>query len=469
MGLLTLVAIGGAVWATLRTDDRPGSVRGYELSAVFDSAQGVYVSTQVRIAGVAVGSVRGISLDEGGARLELELEGGVTIPEDSVAELKGEGVLGDRYVRITPGTSDVALAPGGRLRTSGGGTDLDALQQKVDAIATDVQAITGALRATIEQDRPQEQVGRVLENVEIITAQLALMTAANRQDVDAIADNVRRLTEVLADLAVVLGDESKGELAQIRQATEKLDRSLAHVESVAAKIDAGEGTLGRLVNDDAAMAQIEDTLADVGEVVDGITGLHTEVYYRGSQFFGTQPQDPAFDNPVAGNARNIIGLRLMPREDYWYVFEFVDHPVGEVTYTEHYLPETGTRWTEYTRTPDYRFSLQFAKRYHGLVARLGIKESAGGVGLDYLAFRDRFMLSADLYDFDFGSWPWLDGTPNLQVGARVTPYPHLYLEGGLDNVLLGLRHGYTTGFVGGGITFTDDDFKWLLATLPLPG
>jgi len=469
VGILTLVGVVGAGWAILRTNDRPGSVKGYDVAAVFPSVQGVYESTQVRIAGVNVGSVVHMDLDGGGARLTLEMQGDVQLPDDSVAELKGEGVLGDRYVRVTPGKSDTMLPPGGLLKTRDESVDLDVLEARLDRIAGDVEVITGAVRTTLEDDRPQDQVVRSLDNVEQLTAQLAALTAENRQDVDAIADNVRKLTEALNKMVDQTGTDVSGELAALKQATDKLDQSMAHVQSVSEKIDQGQGTLGRLVNDDAVLSKAEHTLDQVGGVVDKVTGLHTEVYYRGSYLLGTDPPgagEPA--NPVSGSARNLIGLRLMPREDYWYIFELVGSPLGKISYTEHFQPALGTTWTEYQRTPDLTYTLQFAKRYQDLVLRLGMKESSGGVGLDYLAFRDRLMLSADLYDFGSGSWPWLDGTPNLSLGARVTPFSHVFIEGGLENAILGLRHQYVTGFIGGGFTFTDDDFKFVLGTLPLP-
>lgn len=460
----------GAAWAMLRTDDRPGSRRGYEVSAIFDSAQGIFVTTQVRIAGVSVGSVRGLELDPGGARLRLEIQPDVELPVDSLAELRGEGVLGDRYVNVIPGSSDELLPPGGVLRTRPSGTDLDALQQKLDGIADDVKAITTALRASLEDDRPQDSVARALDNVDQLTARLDAMVAANRGDVDAIADNVRELTQALNTLVGQLGADVQGEVGALRDATARLDASLQRVESIATKIDEGEGTLGRLVNDDAAMDSIEGTLEDVGELVDSVGGIQTEVYYRGSMFLGTDPSTAGFtDNPVAGDSRNIIGLQLRPREDYWYLVEIVDHPRGSVTYTEHYLPETGASWTEYERKPEYLYSFMFAKRFHDVVLRLGVKESAGGFGVDYLALRDRLVLSADLYDFEFGSWPVLDDTPNLTLNGRFTPFPHLYLEAGLYNTILGVRHDFVTPYVGGGFTFTDRDLKWVLATMPFPG
>jgi hypothetical protein len=215
---------------------------------------------------------------------------------------------------------------------------------------------------------------------------------------------------------------------------------------------------------------VNDTVEQVQDVVDSINGLKLQVYYRGSAFFGTDPSEPDFtENPLAGQIRNIVGFRIMPREDYWYLFELVDHPTGRLTYTSHYFPGSGFAYTEYERTPDFRFTFMFAKRFYNLVARFGIKESGGGVGFDYLMFRDRLQLSVDAYDSKFASWPVLDSTPNLSMYVRVVPYRHLFLEAGLENELFGLRHGFTTGFAGAGFSFDDDDFKWVLATLPFPG
>ena len=84
-----------------------------------------------------------------------------------------------------------------------------------------------------------------------------------------------------------------------------------------------------------------------------------------------------------------------------------------------------------------------------------------------MLWRDKVMLSADVYDFTYGSWPVMDGTPNVEVTARLYPWRHVYLEGGMDNVILGARYGYATGFAGGGFTFDDDDLKYVLAALPV--
>jgi hypothetical protein len=162
-------------------------------------------------------------------------------------------------------------------------------------------------------------------------------------------------------------------------------------------------------------------------------------------------------------------MELHPQEDFWWVFEVNDYPQGAITAEEHYFPDLGTNYTEWTRRVDYRFTFQMAKRWWDLGFRLGVKENGGGVGMTWYTLQDRLQISGDAFDFAFGSYPAMDaaGTPNVRLALRSEPIDRLWLEVGGEQFLLGARYGYATGFVGAGFHFTDDDIKLLFATLPL--
>ncbi len=476
VGLLALFVVAATVWGVLRTDDRPDGVGGgYELLANFDSAEGIYKDTPVRIAGVPIGSVEAIELSDGFARARISVLGNVQLPSDSFAELKGEGMLGDKFVRVTPGTARTYLQAGDLLPTRASGADLDAVTNQVSGIADDVKAITAAMRAVAEDDGTREELTVTIENIRALSEELRGIAGDNRADLAAIADNLRRVSESLVTVLDRTSASVDGEMAAIRTATDTLDRAAQNLESITGKIDDGQGTIGQLLNDSTTIDSVNDTLASVNETVEtvgslvgNVSRIRTEVYYRGSYFYGTTPNDDAFaGNPVSGLARNVVGLRLMPREDYWYVAELVSHPLGSISYEDRSIPELGTAYREYVTRPDYRFTFQFAKRFRDLVVRFGVKESSGGIGADLLLWRDRIQLSADVYDFTYGSWPVMNGIPNVELTARLYPWRHVYLEGGMDNVVLGARYGYVTGFAGGGFTFDDDDLKYVLAALPI--
>ena len=85
------------------------------------------------------------------------------------------------------------------------------------------------------------------------------------------------------------------------------------------------------------------------------------------------------------------------------------------------------------------------------------------------AFKDRLGVHADVFDFYFGSYPDLEsqGLPNVRLGARVEPLPNFYLEAGSEQIPLGIKRGYFTGYLGLGFHFQDDDVRWVLQGLPL--
>lgn len=474
VGVLTLLVGAFIALFIQRTDDRPdGAVEGYVLYALVPTAEGVQVSTQVLIAGVSVGSVRRIELEGPEAKLTLEMSGQVKLPTDSYAEMHGTSVLGDKTVVIQPGTGAELLVDGDTIETRRFGPDIDALSAQVETITADVQAITASLREVLDDPEFKASLTATVQNLEELSKTVKDISTANSAQISVIAENLRVVTESLKELLNTTGGAIDSQMAIIEQATLKLDASLADINSITSKIDAGEGTLGYLLNDDTpaqqlelTLSQVNTTLDEVNDLVGSVSDLQTDIYYDGAVLLGTQPDASFGDNPYDGQTRNALGLEIRPRDDYWYIVEIVDHPLGSFDFRQVESPELGTVYTEYVRTRATRVSFQFARRYDNVVLRFGLKDSSGGVGADLLLLSDRLKLSADLYDFDYGSYPVLDGTPNLKLGLQLEPRPHIVVQAGLYNTLVGAKYGFATGYIGGGFHFTDDDFKWIVASLP---
>jgi len=335
------------------------------------------------------------------------------------------------------------------------------------------------LREMIENDANTDAIEATLQNVEDLTAEVESLVSRNSRDIDAIVDSVGRLTASLEGFAMDVSQDVDQEMTQLQDATATLQEALQDVESITSKIDDGEGTIGALINDSTTVDSINDTIDNVNDVVEGFSGLKAEVYYTGRYYFGTQPDDPVFyyGNPLAPNLEggigssgaNTVGVRLSSMEDFWYLFEIVDHPQGTVDWTETYAPEIGEVYTEWVRKPAFRLTFMMEKRWGNFSFRLGIKESGGGVGVTWYAARDRVQVQADLFDFDLGSFPALAsrGTPNTRLLFRWEPLPKIYAEVGTEQVFLQARYNYLTAFGGVGFHFNDDDIKLLLATLPL--
>ncbi|WP_316015649.1 outer membrane lipid asymmetry maintenance protein MlaD [Roseobacter sp. HKCCA0434] len=127
IGAAVLVAAGGFIAYAAQTTDFGGPGRGdFELTAAFRSAAGVGAGTDVRMSGVKIGTVSGLSLDPQTyqAIATLALNTAVEVPEDSDARILADGLLGGNYVAITPGGSEFMLEDGGQILNTQGSVSL---------------------------------------------------------------------------------------------------------------------------------------------------------------------------------------------------------------------------------------------------------------------------------------------------------------------------------------------------------
>ena len=103
---------------------------GYEIQAVFANSGGLKSGASVAIAGVEVGRVKEVFLDNYQARVILALPGDVQIQRDAMASIKTKGLIGEKFVQISPGGSDRHLSHGDRLRRTESAVDFEQLLSK---------------------------------------------------------------------------------------------------------------------------------------------------------------------------------------------------------------------------------------------------------------------------------------------------------------------------------------------------
>jgi phospholipid/cholesterol/gamma-HCH transport system substrate-binding protein len=462
VGLFAAAAIVAAVYFSMATSDNPFKDKGYVLHARLTSAEGLQPGSAVELAGVRIGAIDTVRIEAGRAVVDLSMDPGYSLPLDSRIAVASRGILGDTVLKVSSGTSDTALQAEDWIESLEPPPSLKELQEQLGVIATDIEAITGTLRTLLSSEETIGGVQSIITNIEAFTHDLQGITRDNRSDLDAVVDNLRVLSEQLGLLVQESRPDVVKELESIQEATDTLNRGLRRVESIATKIDDGEGSLGMLVNDDRLTSGLTDMVGDLGTLVESINRFQIEVYYRG-EFHITHRQPNA-----RFSGKNTIGVRVMPRPDYWYVFEVVDDPSGSFS-EETLFVDDGSGFTsvrEVRQTRKLQFTLQFAKRYRDLTLRLGIKEGSGGFGADLWLLDDHLGLSLDIFDFVWASWPDQRGIPNIKFAVDVVPIKNIYLTAGTDNIVNRAIHGEFTWFVGGGVWFTDNDIKWVLGTLP---
>jgi phospholipid/cholesterol/gamma-HCH transport system substrate-binding protein len=99
----------------------------YEVEAAFTTVTGLKPGATVEIAGVEVGRIKNIALRDDQAHVTLAIHDGVKLYSDTFASIKTRGIIGEKFITLSPGGGGDPLGPGGRIRDTESGLDLEEL------------------------------------------------------------------------------------------------------------------------------------------------------------------------------------------------------------------------------------------------------------------------------------------------------------------------------------------------------
>jgi len=478
VGAMVLALSGAAIFGYRFVSRETGTAGGYRVHAYLPDVTGVAPKSRVMISGIQVGVVDKIFLENGLARIDIKMMPGQKLYVDAAVGKKASSLIGESYIVLVPGTEGRdQIANEGEIIGKIQEANIESLQNQVADILKDVKAVTSTLKSTVGSDQGQAQIADILKNLAQVTEQLNQTVRENREGVKSTIENVNAITaiskpeiqQILLNVRVMTeelrkmterGKDGGGQGGEVRNTVERVERAsaslesaLAHADNVAARIDKGEGTVGRLTKDETLVNEVESVVEDVGELIGGIGRLQTVVGLRTDYNF------------LANTIKSYVELRLQPSEDKYYMIQLVNDPRGKTSFEQVTVdtsnPNEPSNWreTRVTTTNEFRFSFQFAKRFGPLTGRFGIMESTGGIGLDLHLLDDRFELRQDV--FGFGE----QLAPRWRVTMGYEFVRKLWLLGGVDDILSTDRRDY---FVGLQLRFTDTDLKSVLPFAPTP-
>lgn len=476
VGIFAFVALVLLGWFILRIEDiRLFEPPGERLAADFDSVAGLDDKAAVRVAGVRVGRVDGISLADRKARVGLLLDQPLSLTEGTTARLATSGLLGERYVELVPGPAGNPPLPEGAVVPGETPVTVDQAIARLSEVGESIQRLTGSMEGTLAGG----DLDRLLENLAATAEEVRRMVEANRADVattvhnfalasDTLARELPKLSQqmqgLMAQISAVLDEnrgELKGSLANVQDLTERMKTSVDHFNDISGRIARGEGTIGKLVNSEEAHDELVATLDTIQEGVEGLSEtvglvrkLHLDLGLEGYYLEDAEETHSSFRldiTPEDSNRLYRVALVDDPRGDEKTTFEriTVTNPDGSRETTE---IET------FRRDDDPTFSILFGFRgARDAVLWLGLVEETAGFQIDYPVVRDKLWLSMEAFDFDRRD----DLNPHLRLFTRWQPHRHVYLMGGYDDFL---ESGRDSFFLGGGITWSDDNLKALLGS-----
>ena len=468
MFLLVSAVLIFIIYRTVSKEIGPGA--GYVVHAYLKDATGLANHSRVTIAGIPVGTIDSIKLEGERARINVKMNRDVALYDNATIGKKSALVLGESSLVLTAGTENQRkLKDGDEITHVIEFTGTDDVLGEVKEIADRVKMVAEQLANAVGSQRGGENMKDILQNLADATGAMNNTIRENRvfinetlRNVDAITangqpqvakilENIRQITEDVRALVAANqgghGGDIKDTVQNLNQASKSLNDALGHVDSIAARTDRGEGTIGRLTKDETLINEVQGVAEGINDYVGGITRLQTMVGLRSDYNF------------LANTIKSYVSIRLQPREDKYYVIELINDPRGSTTFAQTDTDTTNPnepshyRTITTTTTDAFRFTLQFAKRLGPFTGRFGIKESTGGAGLDLHLLQDRFEFTQDM--FGFGE----NILPRYRVYVAYEFIKRLWLLGGVDYIFLPDRRDY---FLGLELRFNDQDLKTIL-------
>ncbi len=130
VGLFLIIGFLSFAWLALQLGEVPWLTksRSYIVYAEFDNISGVKSGSEIQIAGVVIGTVRDISLNEYDlARAAFQINNDVKLAVDSIASVRSQGLIGDKFIQIIPGGDTEFYAPGDTIMDTESSIDLESL------------------------------------------------------------------------------------------------------------------------------------------------------------------------------------------------------------------------------------------------------------------------------------------------------------------------------------------------------
>ena len=254
VGIFTTVAVAvgilGALWLA-----RGGLSSGYPLYATFPWAQGLKQGQPVFLAGVTIGYVDRIELDQNAGRVyvTMRVQDDYQVPEGSTATVQANGLFGDMAIALKPDhPTPESYASGDTIPTGVPQPGINEVIARLDTVTRSVTQVTDAIELQLVEGGGITDLRRTLASTSQLTAQLARIaqeqsveiartTAALRRSATAIDSaqvdsTVRSLRETSANLAEFT--------AGLEQMTQQLNVTLAQLNDTT-------GTAGQLINNPA--------------------------------------------------------------------------------------------------------------------------------------------------------------------------------------------------------------------------
>ncbi len=427
--------------------------KGYEIHAYINDATGLERQGDVSMNGVAIGEIRSIEMEGRRVKLTLFVSEGVEISKDAVVLVTQESMLGAKMVNIVQGSSSENIAAGGTIEQFKQYAALDETSDSVNAAAREIELLMKDLREVLN-DEQKQNLREMITSFKDVGKHLDLLIVENRVALGDAIKNFRDMGAGFTQTADTINRDLPNIMARIDSLTARLDSISASLEhslpeavdkfiaiedNVTSVIEENRESLNNaLTSADSFFDSGQHAFDKVDSLLSNFTVSELQVGMHGEYLFNDT------------DSKVYLHVAYLPNPETYYLLDVIS--MGDYT-------RPGIEPSIHEKGKTY-ISAQYGKRFGDVMMRGGLIESTGGIGVDYFADKNRFMASAEIFDFNA-----VNDVRGENMHAKVTIkyrfLKHLELYGGWDNFLNSESQNL---FVGLGIRFIDNNLKYLIGS-----
>jgi len=291
VGLFFLVGIVLVVLAIEMTVGIGLFTQHYHLYVSYPDVGGLQTGDTVQVGGVKLGRVDEIALQPDGVRVKLRVEKQAVVHHDSLARLDYQALSGTRFIAISLGTPNTPVLKDGDTVEGQTPPSLTQMIDEMQGVAHSVQGLADSLNENQDRvlksintmiDENRTTVQHAMENLDSVTAKLdrgegtmaKLLNDASLYDrATAVMTDLQKVADRLASGQGDLGKMVNGDGAlydEVRETVASLNTTAANLEVVSTQIRNGDGTISRMINDDALYQEAEDAVRGLDRATAGI-------------------------------------------------------------------------------------------------------------------------------------------------------------------------------------------------------
>lgn len=364
--------------------------RGYTITILFNDISGLQTRAPVKTAGVQVGEVVKVDLEEGRAHVTVWIKQRVEIHADARATIASTGLIGTKYLELYLGTSKQKLLKEGDVLV---GIDPISFDKIVSEGLKGFTDLTDTIKSFTGDEEMRESLKKIFTNFSNVMAKIDKLLENKDQSVDVIVKNFEefsgRINKIATRIDDLTGSVSKEEVREIvanfKTISQKLDTTLTSLNNLAVKIEGGQGTLGKLITDEEMASDVKGTVSSLKDASEEAK----KILARVSNFKTCWEYNLRY-NETDSLTRNDFGIRIRPRPDKFYYIA-VNNIKGENSGTKYDAGDQ--RYNSITAT--------MGRDFGAVTLRGGLIRTTGGFGAAWrpLAHNNRLELGTEFFRF----------------------------------------------------------------------